>query len=82
MKTRHLAKIGIPAGRCADAARQILQEAHAAKRSLVTALEDLGRVATSPAAFLDDTGYAGLARLLLDRAAAEGGFVPRDVDAP
>jgi tRNA-splicing ligase RtcB len=82
MKARDLAKIGIPAGRCADVARQILQEAHAAKRSMVTVLDDLGRVATSPAAFLDDTGYAGLAQLLLDRAAAGGGFVPREVDAP
>jgi len=82
MKTRDLAKIGIPAGRCADAARQILQEAHAAKRSMVTVLDDLRRVATSPAAFLENPGYAGLAQLLLDRAAAEGSFVPREVDAP
>jgi tRNA-splicing ligase RtcB len=82
MKTRDLAKIGIPAGRCADAARRILQEAHAAKRSMVTVLDDLGRVAISPAAFLDNPGYAGLAQLLLDRAAAEGSFVPREVDAP
>ena len=82
MKTRDLAKIGIPAGRCADAAKQILQNAHAAKRSMVTVLDDLGRVATSPTAFLNDQGYAGLAQLLLDRAAAEGRFVPREVDAP
>jgi tRNA-splicing ligase RtcB (3'-phosphate/5'-hydroxy nucleic acid ligase) len=82
MKTRDLAKIGIPAGRCADAAKQILQEAQAAKRSMATVFDDLGRVAKSPASFLDDGEYAGLAQLLLDRAAAEGGFVPRDVDAP
>src|SRR5204863_62671 len=47
-----------------------------------TVLDDRGRVATSPAAFLDDTEYAGLAQLLLDRAGAGGGFVPREVDAP
>jgi tRNA-splicing ligase RtcB len=82
MKTRDLAKIGIPAGRCADAARQILQEAHAAKRSMAAVLEDLGRVAASPTAFLADAGYAGLAQLLLDRAAAGGSFVPRQADAP
>ncbi len=82
MKTRDLARMGIPAGRCADAARQILQDAHARKRSMVTVLDDLGRVASSPTAFLDDARYAGLAALLLDRAAAEGRFVPRTVDAP
>jgi tRNA-splicing ligase RtcB (3'-phosphate/5'-hydroxy nucleic acid ligase) len=82
MKTRDLAKIGIPSGRCADAAKQLLQKAHAAKRSMVTVLDELGRVATSPAAFLDDADYAGLAQLLLDRTAAEGSFVPRQVDAP
>src|ERR1700680_1363356 len=82
MKTRDLAKIGIPAGRSAEAARQILQHAHAAKRSMSTVLDDLGRVATSPAAFLDDATYAELAQLLVDRAAAEGAFVPREIDAP
>ena len=82
MKTRDLAKIGIPAGRCADAAKQLLQQAHAAKRSMVTVLDDLGRVAASPTAFLDDAGYGGLAQLLLDRAAAGGSFVPREIDAP
>lgn len=82
MKTRDLAKIGIPAGRCAEAAKQILQKAHAAKRSMATVLDDLGRVATSPAAFLDDAGYAALAQLLLEHGAAGGTFVPRTADAP
>src|ERR1700687_3108559 len=82
MKTRDLVKIGIPAGRCAEAAKQILQHAHTAKRSVATVLNDLGRVATSPAAFLDDVTYAGLAQLLVDRAAAEGGFIRRETDAP
>ena len=82
MKARDLAKIGIPAGRCADAARQILQEAHASKRRRVSVLDDLRRVAASPGAFLDDARYAGLAQLLLERIAADGRFVPREVDAP
>ena len=82
MKTRDLAKMGIPAGRCAEAAKQILQRAHAAKRSMAIVLDDLGRVAATPTAFLDDVAYAGLAQLLVDRAAAEGAFLPREVDAP
>lgn len=82
MKTRDLAKIGIPAGRCAEAAKQILQKAQTAKRSMTAVLEDLGRVAASPAAFLGDPAYAALAQLLLDGAAAEGRFVPREADAP
>ena len=79
MKTRDLAKIGIPAGRCADAAKQILQDADAAKRNMAGVRDDLGRVAASPAAFLADPGYAGLAQLLLDHAAAGDRFVPRAV---
>src|SRR5947208_6691081 len=82
MKTRDLAKMGIPAGRCAEAAKQILRRAHAAKRSMAIVLDDLGRVAATPTAFLDDVAYAGLAQLLVDRAAAEGAFVPPEVDAP
>jgi tRNA-splicing ligase RtcB len=82
MKTRDLAKIGIPAGRCADAAKQILQHTRAAKRNMAAVLDDLGRVAANPAAFLDDDAYGDLAQLLADRASAEGAFVPRDVDAP
>ena len=70
MKTKDLVRIGIPSGSCAEAAKQILQEGHAAKRSMATMRDDLGRVAASPAAFLDDAVYAGLARQLLDRAAA------------
>jgi tRNA-splicing ligase RtcB len=82
MKTRDLATIGIPAGRCAEAAKQILQHARIAKRSTATVLNDLGRVAAAPAAFLDDAAYRELAQLLVDRAGAEGTFVPRAIDAP
>jgi len=48
MKARDLAKIGIPAGRGADAARQILQEAHASTRRTVSVPDDLRRVAGEP----------------------------------
>ena len=82
MKTRDLEKIGIPSGRCADAAKQILQKAQSAKRSMVTVLDDLGRVAASPTTFLEDPAYRGLAQLLLDHAASGLSFVPRASDAP
>jgi tRNA-splicing ligase RtcB (3'-phosphate/5'-hydroxy nucleic acid ligase) len=82
MKTRNLVKMGIPAGACAEAAKQILQDAHAAKRSMATVLDDLGRIAASPSTFLDDAVYAGLAQRLLDHAAAGEAFTPRKSDAP
>jgi tRNA-splicing ligase RtcB (3'-phosphate/5'-hydroxy nucleic acid ligase) len=82
MKTRDLAKIGIPAGRCADAAKRVLQDADAANRDMAGVRNDLGRVAASPAAFLADPGYSALAQLLLDYAAAEDQFVPKAVNAP
>jgi len=82
MKTRDLVKMGIPAGRCAETAKQILQKAQTAKRSMAVVLDDLRRVASSPTAFLDDSAYAGLAQVLLEHATAEGTFVPREVDAP
>jgi len=82
MKTRDLVKIGIPAGPCAEAARQILNRTHGAKRRLATVLDDLRRIAASPAAFVDDAVYAGLARRLLDHAAAGDRFTPRESDAP
>jgi tRNA-splicing ligase RtcB len=82
MKTRDLARIGIPAGPCAEAAKQILQDAHAAKRSMAAVLDDLGRVAASPQIFLDDPLYSGLAQHLLDHAAAGRAYTPREKDAP
>src|SRR3954452_21975612 len=81
MKTRDLAKIGIPAGRCADTAKQILQHAKA-RRSMPAVLTDLRRVAQSPGEYLQDTVYGQLARQLVDHAAAGRTFVPRMASAP
>ncbi len=82
MKTRDLVKIGIPAGPCAEVARQILNRTHGAKRRLATVRDDLRRIAASPASFVDDPVYAGLAQRLLDHAAAGDRFTPRESDAP
>ena len=82
MKTRDLAKIGIPPGRCADAAKQLLQNARNANRRPEGVLDDLGRVAAAPASFVDDARYGPLARLLVDHAAAQEQFVPRSSEAP
>jgi tRNA-splicing ligase RtcB len=78
MKTRDLVAIGIPAGRPAETAKQILQKAQSEKRGMTAVLGELGRVAASPADFLDDQRWAGLAQLLLERGTAERTFVPRD----
>ncbi len=82
MKTRDLVRIGIPAGPCADQAKQLLQGAHAAERRMPAVVDDLKRVAASPAAFLNDDIYGGLARRLVDHAQAAGRFRPRQGDAP
>src|SRR5262245_52843075 len=82
MKTRDLAKIGIPAGRCADAAKHILQAAHDGGRGKASVADDLRRVAASPDAFLDDARYGQLAHLLTEHAAAGRAFVARRTDAP
>ncbi len=74
--------MGIPAGACAETAKQILQKAKTAKRSMAQVLDELRRVAASPASHLDDETYAGLARQLIDQASAAGRFRPRAVDAP
>src|SRR5687768_5513585 len=82
MKTRDLVAIGIPAGPCADKAKQILQQAHTAKRSMKTVQDDLKRLAASPATFVDDEVYGSLAKQLIDHATAAGTFRPRQSDAP
>jgi tRNA-splicing ligase RtcB len=82
MKTKDLERIGIPAGPCAETAKQILQKAQTARRSMTAVIDDLERVATSPTAFVNDETYAGLAHLLLEQAAAGRSFAPRTSDAP
>ena len=82
MKTRDLVRLGIPAGRAAETARQILQQARSTRQSTATLLAELEAVADSPAAFLDHERYGTLARQLMDHAAAAGTFRPREADAP
>jgi tRNA-splicing ligase RtcB (3'-phosphate/5'-hydroxy nucleic acid ligase) len=82
MKTRELVRMGIPAGACADTARQLLERAKTAKQSVPALREDLTRVAASPADFLDDERYGRLAQQLVDHAAAADTFRPRANDAP
>jgi tRNA-splicing ligase RtcB (3'-phosphate/5'-hydroxy nucleic acid ligase) len=82
MKTRDLVKMGIPAGRCADMAKQILQQAHDAKASMGSVTADLHRVAKEPAAFVGDARFGALAQALIDHAASGRMFRPREADAP
>ena len=82
MKTRDLARMGIPPGACAEMAKQILQRAKTAKRSMRDVQDDLKRLATAPADFVGDEEYGSLAKQLLDYAEAATTFHPRPVDAP
>ena len=82
MKTRQLLRLGIPAGPAADAARQILQNARASKRSLKGVMDDLVRVVAAPGAFVDDAAYGTLAARLTEHASAAATFTPRAQEAP
>src|SRR6185436_10582953 len=82
MKTRDLVAIGIPPGPCAETAKQILQKANTAKRSMTAVTDALTRVAAAPASFVDDDVYGRLAQLLVAHAAAAGAFRPRKDAAP
>ena len=82
MKTRELVSIGIPAGRCAETAKQILQKAKAAKRSMAAVRDDLKRVVAAPASFVGDETYGTLAQGLIEQSSAVGRFTPRASDAP
>jgi tRNA-splicing ligase RtcB len=82
MKTRDLERIGIPAGPCAEAAKRIVQVAMTAKRPLTAVTGELASVAASPADFIDNPMYSGLATLLLAKRDAGGRWSPRDTDAP
>jgi len=82
MKTRDLVAIGIPAGQCAETAKQILQRAKAAKHSMRAMQDELKRVAAAPREFLDDDRYGALANQLVEHTAVAGTFRPRLADAP
>jgi tRNA-splicing ligase RtcB len=82
MKTRDLAAIGIPAGACAETAKQILQQAKTAKRSMRDVQDDLKRLAAAPAEFVAHEEYGTLAKQLLEHAQAANTFRPRQVSAP
>ena len=74
--------MGIPAGRCADLAKGVLQRAAAERRGALAVLDDLRRIVASPSAFAGDGSYGALAQALIDHAAAGRTFVPRRADAP
>ena len=77
MKTRDLEKIGIPAGPCAERAKQLLQQAHSAKRSMRDVVDELKQLAASPEAFVDHEEYGGLARQLIEHAKAATVFTEK-----
>lgn len=82
MKTRDFTRLGIPPGRCADAARRAIQAARKARRGGERALDELRRVAAAPAGYVEDGTFGELARLLVDHAGARGRFTPREQAAP
>jgi len=82
MNTRELVAIGFPAGACAQHAKQVLQQAHAARLDMAIVVEDLKRLAVSPWGFVGHEVYGELARRLQDHIAAQGRFQARDSDAP
>ncbi len=82
MKTRDLARIGIPPGPSAEAAKRLLQQAKTAKRNMRDVQDVLKRLATAPAEFLGHEEYGPLAKQLLDHAAAADTFRPRESSAP
>ena len=81
MKTRDLVRIGIDGPGAAEAQR-LLQTAQTAKKSTAAVIEELTRVGAVPADYVDDATYGGLARLLVEHAAAGRRYVPRVADAP
>jgi tRNA-splicing ligase RtcB (3'-phosphate/5'-hydroxy nucleic acid ligase) len=82
MNTRELLAIGFPAGPCVEGARQVLQQARAARQNMRTVIDDLKRLAATPAHFVDHAQYGTLAQQLVDQLAARNRFAPRQNDAP
>ena len=82
MKTRDFVRIGIPPGRCADAAHRAVQLARKAKRGGERVLDDLRRVAETPASYVDDATFGELAQRLVEHAASRDQFTARSGPAP
>lgn len=82
MKTRELARLGIPPGPCAEEAKRLLQMAHAAKTSHRVVADVLPQVVAAPAAYRDDARFGRLAECLEVHQAAAGAFSAREQDAP
>ena len=74
--------MGIPAGPSAEAAKQILQKARAGKKRMPAVIDDLKRVAASPATYVEDPAYGTLAARLIEHETAADTFTPRETDAP
>jgi tRNA-splicing ligase RtcB len=82
MNTRELVAIGFPAGPCAEHAKRVLQQARAARQNMATVVEDLKRLAATPASFVDHPQYGALAGQMIEQIAARDRFRPRASDAP
>ena len=82
MNTRELVAIGFPAGPCVDRAKQVLQQARAARQNMPAVVEDLKRLAVEPASFVSHAQYGELAQQLVDQIEARDRFRPRESDAP
>lgn len=82
MNTRELVAIGLPAGPCVERAKQVLQQARAARQDMAAVREDLKRLAAEPASFVGHVQYGELAQQVIDRNAAQDRFRPRVSDAP
>ena len=82
MKTRELVAIGLPSGPCAEGAKQVLQQARAAKHNMRDVVDDLKRLALEPARYVDHPQYGPLAQQVLDQIAARDRFHARESDAP
>ncbi len=82
MNTRELVAIGFPAGPCVEGAKQVLQQARAARQNIATVVEALKQLAIASASFVDHVQYRALAQLLVDQITARDRFRPRESDAP
>ncbi len=74
--------MGFPAGPCVERAKQVLQQARAARQDMAAVVVDLKRLAADPASFVGHVQYGELAQQLIDQKAARDRFHPRESDAP